>query len=59
MRVTNENPENAFYVFADNLADKFMLRGGVYFMNSFPRTISGKVPRRKIKDIVFQNELKV
>lgn len=32
------------------MADQYKLRGGVYFVNSFPMTASGKVVRRKLKE---------
>lgn len=38
----------------DNFADYKRLRGGVYFLKSFPMTPSGKVLRRRVKDIVAQ-----
>lgn len=43
-----------FFVISDNFADYKRLRGGVYFLESFPMTPSGKVLRRRIKDIVTQ-----
>lgn len=45
---------NVFLLHLDNFADYKRLRGGVYFLDSFPMTPSGKILRRRIKDIVTQ-----
>lgn len=45
---------NIFFVSADQLSDAKQLRGGVYFVDSFPVTPSGKVLRRKVKEIAIQ-----
>lgn len=37
---------------ADKMPDQYKLRGGVYFVNAFPMTASGKVLRRKLKEEV-------
>ena len=42
------------FFYLDNFADYKRLRGGVYFLDSFPMTPSGKVLRRRIKDILTQ-----
>lgn len=39
-----------FFLFTDNLPDKYRLRGGIYFVDSFPETANGKVLRRKVKE---------
>lgn len=41
-------------LYLDNFADYKRLRGGVYFVDDFPMTPSGKVIRRKVKDMVTQ-----
>lgn len=38
------------HCFTDNLPDKYKLRGGIHFVDSFPTTPSGKVLRRKVRD---------
>jgi len=39
----------------DKLSDSKQLRGGVYFVESLPLTPSGKVLRRKVKEIALQH----
>ncbi|XP_031621711.1 4-coumarate--CoA ligase-like 7 [Contarinia nasturtii] len=40
-----------FNLVADHFADYCKLRGGVYFVESLPMTPSGKILRRKVKDL--------
>lgn len=40
--------------FAQELADHKRIRGGVYFLDQFPLTPSGKVKRNEVKQIVSQ-----
>ncbi|XP_044269359.1 4-coumarate--CoA ligase 1-like [Tribolium madens] len=42
---------------ASRVSDKEKLRGGVYFMNELPRTPSGKLKRKEIRDYIIK-ELK-
>lgn len=45
--------------FTEYFADYKRLRGGVYFVDEFPLTPSGKVMRRKVKEIaieMYENE---
>lgn len=39
------------YVFSDQMASYKRLDGGVYFINEFPMTPSGKVVRSKVKEM--------
>lgn len=36
------------------MSDYKQLRGGVYFVNSFPMTASGKIIRRKVRDMAIE-----
>ena len=45
---------NNFHFFVEYFADYKRLRGGVYFVDSLPLTPSGKVMRRKVKDIAIE-----
>ncbi|XP_055298411.1 uncharacterized protein LOC129566474 [Sitodiplosis mosellana] len=46
--------QEIFDMVADNFSDHCKLRGGVYFVDSLPSTVSGKVLRRKVKEIAIQ-----
>lgn len=37
----------------DHFADYYKLRGGVYFVDSLPTTPSGKILRRKVKEMAI------
>lgn len=39
---------------ADSVTDFKNLRGGVYFVDELPLTPSGKVQKRKVKDLAIQ-----
>lgn len=41
-------------VFKKELADFKQIRGGVYFLDQFPMTPSGKVKRNEVKNIVTE-----
>ena len=43
-----------FFVYLDHFADYCKLRGGVYFVDSLPLTPSGKMLRRKVKEIAIE-----
>lgn len=43
-----------YFHFADNLADQYKLRGGVYFVDALPITASGKILRRKVKEEIIK-----
>lgn len=49
-----------FYCYLDHFDDYKRLRGGVYFVDSFPSTLSGKLLRREIRQtaIKLYNERK-
>lgn len=38
----------------ESFSDAKQLRGGVYFMESFPMTPSGKIQKRKVRDIIVE-----
>lgn len=42
------------YFYLDHFADYCKLRGGVYFVDELPLTPSGKMLRRKVKEIAIQ-----
>lgn len=35
-----------FYQFTENFDESYQLRGGVYFVDEFPLTVSGKIIQR-------------
>lgn len=41
-------------MFAEHFADHYHLRGGVYFVDTLATTMSGKVLRRKAKEIAIE-----
>lgn len=41
-------------MFLEHFADHYKLRGGVYFVDSLPTTLSGKVLRRKVKETAIE-----
>lgn len=43
-----------YFIFADQFADYKRLRGGVYFVDSMPLTASGKVLRRRVKEMAIE-----
>lgn len=43
-----------FFFLTDYFVDYKRLRGGVYFIDSLPLTPSGKVMRRKVKEIAIE-----
>lgn len=45
-------PFYLYIIFLDHFADYCKLRGGVFFVDSIPMTPSGKILRRKVRDIV-------
>lgn len=47
--------EQIFNLVADNFIDQKKLRGGVYFVDSFPLTPSGKVLRRELKKLARES----
>ncbi|XP_055297521.1 luciferin 4-monooxygenase-like [Sitodiplosis mosellana] len=52
---SNISEEKVFDLVADHFADHCKLRGGVYFVDSLPTTPSGKVLRRKVKEIAVSS----
>lgn len=56
---SNVTEEEIFDLVAKNMSDFKKLRGGVYFVDSIPMTISGKIQKNKVKDIaihLFKNK---
>lgn len=41
------------FFFTDNLTDTKQLRGGVIFLNEIPMTVTTKIHRRKLKELVL------
>lgn len=51
----NLKPQNFFsFLYTDYFVDYKRLRGGVYFVSELPLTPSGKVMRRKVKEIAIE-----
>lgn len=42
------------YLTLDHFSDHYKLRGGVYFVNSLPFTPSGKLLRKKVKQMAIE-----
>lgn len=51
---TNVTEEEIFDLVAKNMSDCKKLRGGVYFVDSIPMTISGKIQKNKVRDLAIQ-----
>lgn len=49
--LSNKNDEYSFF-FPDRMADKYHLRGGVRFIESLPKTPTGKVRRLLVREMV-------
>lgn len=45
-------------LFIGHLGDELKLRGGIYFVDALPLTPSGKIIRRKVKEIVVELQSK-
>ncbi|XP_031623989.1 probable 4-coumarate--CoA ligase 1 [Contarinia nasturtii] len=50
---SNITEKDIFNLVADHFADYCKLRGGVYFVDSLPVTPSGKIMRRKVKELAI------
>lgn len=56
---SNITEEEISQFVADHFAGYYKLRGGVYFVDSFPLSLSGKLLRRNVRDIaigLFNNQ---
>ncbi|KAG4067927.1 hypothetical protein HA402_010613 [Bradysia odoriphaga] len=51
---SNISEQDIFDMIADRFSDYCKLRGGVYFVDSFPRTASGKVKRGEVRKIAIK-----
>ncbi|XP_055325885.1 uncharacterized protein LOC129579744 [Sitodiplosis mosellana] len=51
---SNISGEEVYDMVAEHFADYYHLRGGVYFVDSLPTTLSGKVLRRKAKEMAIE-----
>lgn len=50
----NLTREELHNIVSSHFADHYKLRGGIYFVNALPVTPSGKIIRRKVKEIAIQ-----
>lgn len=52
--------ETLSFIYLDRFADYKRLRGGVYFVDELPLTPSGKIIRRRVREIaieMYENEM--
>lgn len=55
------NQKYFFPFYLEHFADYYKLRGGIYFVDSLPMTPSGKMLRRKVRELSgnLRNSLKL